>query len=108
MLVTFINITDPFNMEPTPEPETRTAVTPVVVPRIEERVAETYFTYDGAPGLEALSTAATSNYDWKRPLSLPAPSPNTHVSPSNTLNFILNPAGPDASEYVHFQHVEYG
>lgn len=99
-IVTFLNITDPYNMEPTPEPEYRPASTPIIVPQLEERPSETYFNmpFDQAPGLEALSTAATSNFHYIRPLSVPVPSPSdTHASPhsSNNLNFILNPTRPE-------------
>jgi hypothetical protein len=94
--VTFHNITDPYNMEPTPEPENQTMSNPIVVPRLEERPAENFFhiPYDDAPGLEALSAAATSNFEYIRPLSATVQSPGeTNVSQhsSNNLNFILNP-----------------
>jgi hypothetical protein len=100
--VTFFNITDPFNMEATPEPETHDSSTPKAMPRSEERDTGNYtqVTFDDAPGLEALSTAATSNYDYLRPLSNPARSPGGTIIPlpsSNNLNFILNPAVPEGS-----------
>jgi hypothetical protein len=87
-------------METTPEPEIRTASTPIVVSQLGKGNTESYFhlPYDDAPGLEALSAAATSNLDYIRPLSIPAHSPrDAIVSPpsSNNLNFILNPTGPD-------------
>ena len=88
-------------MEPTPEPEYRAASTPIVLPQVEERPENNqYFhmQFDGAPGLEALSAAATSNMQYIRPFSAPAQSPlEATASPhsSNNLNFILNPAGPD-------------
>lgn len=89
-------------MEATPELEQRTASTPIVVPQLGERLAENYFhvPFDQAPGLEALSTAATGNFHYIRPLSASAQSPgDANVSPhsSNNLNFILNPAGPDGA-----------
>lgn len=99
--VTFHNITDPFNMEPTPEPEIPADTPPIVVPQIEERPESSLYyplQFDQAPGLEALSAAATSNLQYRRPFSAP---PQSHIdataSPhsSNNLNFILNPAGPD-------------
>lgn len=103
--VTFLNITDPYNMEPSPEPEYRTTSTPIIVPQLEERSAESYFhmPFDQAPGLEALSTAATTNFHYIRPLSVPVPSPgDTHASPhsSNNLNFILNPTRPETPHGV--------
>jgi hypothetical protein len=98
--VTFFNITDPFNMEATPEPETHDSSTPTAMPRSEERDTGNYtqVTFDDAPGLAALSTAAASNYDYLRPLSNPACSPGGTIIPlpsSNNLNFILNPAVPE-------------
>lgn len=89
-------------MEPTPEPEYRPASTPVSLPQIEEHPENPYFhmQYDQAPGLEALSAAATSNMQYIRPFSAPTHSPlEATASPhsSNNLNFILNPTGPDRS-----------
>ena len=89
-------------MEATPEPEQRAASTPIVVPQLEERTADNYFhvPFDEAPGLEALSTAATTNFQYIRPLSVSAQSSgDSNISPhsSNNLNFILNPPGPDGS-----------
>jgi hypothetical protein len=102
--VTFFNITDPFNMEASPEPdaEHRPEPTPVLVPQIEERSAETFFTvpFDQASGLEALSEAATSTFQYIRPVSVPGHSPgDMNASPhsSNNLNFILNPTDVDGS-----------
>ncbi len=100
--VTFLNITDPYNMEASPEPEFHPATTPTVVPQLEERPAENIYnaTYDQAPGLEALSAAATSDYQYIRPFSLPTHSPgdiNGSSHTSNNLNFILNPVGNDGS-----------
>jgi hypothetical protein len=102
--VTFFNITDPFNMETTPEPEAehRPDSTPIIVPQIEERSAENYFNmpFDQASGLEALSEAATSNFQYIRLVSVPGHSPgDTNASPhsSNNLNFILNPTEADGS-----------
>lgn len=100
--VTFLNITDPFNMEATPEPEDHAASTPIVVPRLEEGSVDNYphISFDDAPGLEALSAAATNNYDYIRPLSNHASSPGDPLvshPPSNNLNFILNPTVPDGN-----------
>ncbi len=99
--VTFLYVTDPYNIEATPEPEFHPASAPIVVP-LEDRPAENFFnaTYDQAPGLEALSAAATNDYQYIRPLSLPAHSPgdtNASSHTSNNLNFILNPVGSDRS-----------
>lgn len=98
--VTFHNITDPYNMEPTPEPEFPNIANPILVPRLEERPAESLFhiPYDDAPGLEALSAAATSNFEYIRPISAAVQSPgeaSVSQHSSNNLNFILNPAGPE-------------
>ena len=103
--MTFLNITDPFNMEATPEadPEPdRANSTPIIVPQLEERPADNYFnmSFDQAPGLEALSAAATSNFQYVRPPPVPVHSPgDINASPhsSNNLNFILNPTDTDGS-----------
>lgn len=91
-------------MEATPEPETQSQPdsTPITVSQNEERPAETYFgaTYDPASGLEALSEAATSNFQYIRPVSIPMHSPgDINASPhsSNNLNFILNPTEVEGS-----------
>jgi hypothetical protein len=108
LLVTFLNITDPFNMEATPEPE-YPASTPIEVQHVEERPADNYFPmqYDQTSGLEALSTAATGNYQYMRTLSVPGQSPpDANPSPhSNNLNFILNPAGPERSVGMYYSQV---
>lgn len=100
--VTFHNIADPYNMDPTPEPEFQPASNSIVAPRLEERPAENSFhiPYDDAPGLEALSAAATSNFEYVRPLSavVQAPSEGSVAQQSsNKLNFILNPAAPEGN-----------
>ena len=99
--VTFHNITDPYNMEPTPEPEYHAASIPIVVPRLEERTADNFFhmPFDDAPGLEALSAAATSNFEYIRPMSATVQSPGegSISQSSNNLNFILNPTAPERS-----------
>ena len=71
--MTFLNITDPYNMETTPEPESLPPLTPQVIPRVAESPAESFYrtSYDDAPGLEALSAAATSNFDYMRPVCTP-------------------------------------
>ena len=81
-------------MEPTPEPEYQATATPTLVPQLEERPADSYFnmSFDQPSGLEALSTAATTGFQYIRPRSVGASPPS-----SNNLNFILNPAGPDRS-----------
>ncbi|TVY65642.1 Transcriptional regulatory protein moc3 [Lachnellula suecica] len=102
-IVTFHNVLDPFNMEPTPEPEYHPASPPIPAPRIDERPENnSYYNmqFDQASGLEALSAAATSNMQYARPFSAAAQSPlDAITSPhsSNNLNFILNPTGPDGS-----------
>jgi hypothetical protein len=105
--VTFLNITDPFNMEPTPEPEYRAASSPIIVAQPEDRHVNSFLhlPYDEAPGLETLSAAATSNFEYLQPLSATGQSPpGVNISPpsSNNLNFILNPAGPESSLGMSF------
>jgi hypothetical protein len=100
--VTFFNITDPFNMETTPEPENHDTSTTKAIPRFEESGHESFahVTFDEAPGLEALSAAATNSYNYTRPLSNSVQSPGgtiLHHPSSNKLNFILNPAVPEGS-----------
>jgi hypothetical protein len=96
--VTFHNITDPYNMEPTPEPEFPDITSPIDVPSLRERPAESVFNIpcDEAPGLEALSTPATRNFEYIQPLAVESPG-DAIVSQhsSNNLNFILNPTGPE-------------
>ena len=104
LVVTFFNITDPFNMEDTPEPEMaprENAMRDIFRPP-EDGSAGSYtgMSFDQAPGLEALSAAATSNFQYSRPLAVATPSPgDINASPhsSNNLNFILNPTNTDAS-----------
>jgi len=103
-VVTFFNITDPFNMEDTPEPETAIRGSPIreVVRPSEEKSTRSHvgMSFDQAPGLEALSAAATSNFQYSRSLSVAMPSPgDINASPhsSNNLNFILNPTDTEAS-----------
>lgn len=101
--VTFLNITDPYNIEPTPEPEFQpTSSDSTIAQGLEDRPTENYFhmPYDDASGLEALSAAATSKFEYVRPLSAAVQSPSegsvTHHS-SNNLDFILNPVGPEGN-----------
>jgi hypothetical protein len=73
-----------------------------------ERTANSYFNlnFDGAAGLEALSTAATSSLPYIRPLPVPEqPSPHS----LNNINFILNPTGPDSSisEFQIWKHLPH-
>ncbi|KIM95124.1 hypothetical protein OIDMADRAFT_45534 [Oidiodendron maius Zn] len=98
--VTFLNITDPFNMEATPEPDSLDTSRTRDMPGFEGREGENFpqIPFDDAPGLEALSAAATSNYGYIRPLSTTAHAPGSTIiahPSSNNLNFILNPAVPE-------------
>ncbi|KAL2074628.1 hypothetical protein VTL71DRAFT_8406 [Oculimacula yallundae] len=92
--VTFLNVTDPYNMEPTPEPDQ--SPVPGLSPAVGERPPASIFnmSYDEAPGLDALSTAATSTFQYMRPSS---GDPHTSPHQSNKLNFILNPTRPESS-----------
>jgi hypothetical protein len=107
--VTFFNITDPFNMEATPEPENPNSPSAKDTPGLEKTESERFaqMPFDEAPGLEALSAAATSNYGYIRPLSNPPHSPGgtiiTHP-PSNNLNFILNP-DPEGALGMHIYKI---
>lgn len=110
--MTFHNISDPYNMEPSPDPEAQSRGhsgeqldlansieprTPAPLP-VPERQEESYFpvvTFDEAPGLEALSEVATSSNFHYRPASTPVPSSvGSTISPppANTLEFLLNPS----------------
>jgi hypothetical protein len=93
--VTFFNITDPYHMETSPEPEFETTSTPIVVPQMEDR-PDNYFhmPMSQASGLDALSAAATASFQYMRPTGI---SPGDTPHSSNNLNFILNPAGPEGS-----------
>jgi hypothetical protein len=98
--VTFLNIIDPFNMEATPEPENLDTSRTRGMPRFEDREAVNFaqIPFDDAPGLEALSAAATSIYSYIKPFSNAAHSPGSTIishPSSNNLNFILNPAVPE-------------
>ena len=95
-------------MEATPEPDAKPDVdpqadsTPEIIPQIEERPTENCFNvpFDQASGLETLSEAATSNFQYIRPLPVPVHSPgDINASPhsSNNLNFILNPTDVEGS-----------
>ncbi|RDW71056.1 hypothetical protein BP6252_07619 [Coleophoma cylindrospora] len=106
--VTFLNITDPYNMDATPEPENRADSSPSAPSgalQTEERQDPNYFRapYDQAPGLEALSAAAISDFQFLRPASgashsqTPQDSTTSPYS-SNNLNFILNPTGPERAQ----------
>ncbi|KAL3425207.1 zn 2cys6 transcription factor [Phlyctema vagabunda] len=100
--VTFLNITDPYNMDATPEPEYRVASTPNTAPQVEGSPGDNYFRvpYDEAPGLEALSAAAINDFQYLRPGSVTSQTPQeSNASPysSNNLNFILNPPGPEGA-----------
>jgi hypothetical protein len=93
--VTFHNITDPYNMEPTPEPESpTTAASPVVLQTVTTENGYAHADYNGAAGLEALSAAATSSLPYIRPIPVPE-HPSSHSS--NNINFILNPTSSDSA-----------
>lgn len=83
-------------MEATPDPDDLESNTASAVPEFEEPGSQNFaqMPFDEAPGLEALSAAATNNYGYIRPLLNPVHSPGgtiiTHPT-SNNLNFILNP-----------------
>ncbi|CZT07796.1 related to regulatory protein for the arginine catabolic pathway [Rhynchosporium agropyri] len=87
--VRFLNITDPYNMESTPEPDQPSPLL-VMSPAREERAPTSIsnMAFDDAPGLDALSAAATSNFQYMRPLP---------GAPQNKLKFILNPTRPESS-----------
>ena len=87
-------------MEATPEPDSLDTSRTRDMPGFEGREAENFpqIPFDDAPGLEALSAAATSNYGYIRPLSTTAHTPGSTIiahPSSNNLNFILNPAVPE-------------
>ncbi|KAH8815956.1 hypothetical protein F5884DRAFT_747475 [Xylogone sp. PMI_703] len=108
--VTFYNISDPFNMETSPDPDDRPQEEPqdlatsIEAPQAHDRQQEdtTYFpvTFDEAPGLEALSEVATSSSNFQyRPLSVSVQSSGAESNlspppppPANTLDFLLNPS----------------
>jgi len=59
-------------MDTSPEPESPPSSDPITVSQVEETHPESYFrSYDEAPGLEALSTAATGNF-YMRPVCTPS------------------------------------
>jgi hypothetical protein len=104
--VTFRQVTDPYNMEPSPEPaDLPPLATSVTDLQSDRQPSDNPFhvSFDEtpgleAPGLEALSTAAASNFEYVRALVVPensAPGANIAQSSSNDLNFILNPTGSD-------------
>ena len=98
--MTFFNVTDPFNMEATPEPEQLANSTLPTTTAMEETddCAYNYPLVVEAHGLEALSTVATANMEYMRQLSAPAQSPRSINTPQhsvNNLDFILNPTGPE-------------
>lgn len=114
--VTFFNITDPFNMEMEPTPEAETPddynlhTSHKATPTAEPRYAETQnehptnslfqmpSPFDQAPGLEALSVAATTvttgpGFEYMRP-AMSSGENNMSISSSSThLGLILNPEG---------------
>ncbi|KAG9242963.1 hypothetical protein BJ878DRAFT_143184 [Calycina marina] len=101
--IAFFNITDPYNMEMTPDPEVEAilaqeqaegpAESSAAAPMVQGAASSSPF-----DGLEALSAAATSNFENVRPLSVPTtPGSYSTFTPSNSnnLDFILNPTRPD-------------
>ncbi|ESZ93520.1 hypothetical protein SBOR_6101 [Sclerotinia borealis F-4128] len=98
--IIFVHVTDPYNMEVTPEPEQLTDSTLPTTSTMDETgdAAYNHPSFEKVPGLEALSTAATTNMEYLRQLSVPAQSPrgiNTPQHSVNNLDFILNPTGPE-------------
>ncbi|QSZ34732.1 hypothetical protein DSL72_007587 [Monilinia vaccinii-corymbosi] len=94
--VTFFNITDPYNVETSPEPELFIdSILPTTTMMDEASDgASNHPSFVEAPGLEALSTAATNNVEYMPQLSVPVQSSrgiNTPQYSVNTLDFILNP-----------------
>ncbi|PQE32714.1 Zn(II)2Cys6 transcription factor protein [Rutstroemia sp. NJR-2017a WRK4] len=84
-------------MEDTPEPEQLNSPGPSNQPEDTSNTTYDLSSY-GAPGLEALSTAATTNMQYMRQLSVPIQSPrgiNTPQHTANNLDFILNPTGSE-------------
>ncbi|KAG4027485.1 hypothetical protein MFRU_029g00090 [Monilinia fructicola] len=98
--VTFFNVTDPYNMETTPEPEQPidSALPTTTTMDGASDGAFNHPSFEKAPGLEALSTAATTNLEYMRQLSVPVQSSrgiNTPQYSVNNLDFILNPTGSE-------------
>lgn len=90
-------------MEATPEPEQPTESTLPTATTVDETSngVSTYPQFEEAPGLEALSTAATTNMEYMPQLSVHTQSPrslNTPQHSANNLDFILNPARPEAHQ----------
>lgn len=96
VIVTFYNVTDPYNMEETPDPENSPLIHPQPLAatkmNIEDSPMNSYVPqlFEEAPGLEVLSNAATSNYEYSESLSRPTHDDADVESPSSNLNFILN------------------
>ncbi|KAA8568285.1 hypothetical protein EYC84_007321 [Monilinia fructicola] len=78
--VTFFNVTDPYNMETTPEPEQPidSALPTTTTMDGASDGAFNHPSFEKAPGLEALSTAATTNLEYMRQLSVPVQSSRGH------------------------------
>jgi hypothetical protein len=83
---------------PAPESGPAPVSSPIVMKQVEEQAFGRYPSFKDASGLETLSSAATGDFDYMRPLAMSSKSPEDHISPpiSNNLDFILNPARPDA------------
>jgi hypothetical protein len=103
LTVTFFNVIDPYNMETSPEPEQSTESILPTATTIDDPVdgVSTYPQFEEAPGLEALSTAATTNMEYMPQLSVHTQSPRSFNTPqhsANNLDFILNPTRPEAHQ----------
>ncbi|ATZ52245.1 hypothetical protein BCIN_08g00170 [Botrytis cinerea B05.10] len=101
--ITFFNVIDPYNMETSPEPEQSTESILPTATTIDDPVdgVSTYPQFEEAPGLEALSTAATTNMEYMPQLSVHTQSPRSFNTPqhsANNLDFILNPTRPEAHQ----------
>lgn len=85
-------------METSPEPE-QVAQMDDIADESDNPIVGVYNTPTlEAPGLEALSTAATSNMQYIRQVSVPESSPrgiNTPQHFTNNIDFILNPVGTE-------------
>ena len=100
VVVRFYNVTDPYNIEDTPDPENHTPIPTIAMQSSEDIQRGSYFhiPYDQAPGLEALSTAATGNFQYNREHLVSASGQaNSSPLPTNNINFLLNPTRSEGS-----------